>query len=78
MTKMATAPNCTSIPLKSLFSRTKNAYDIETGYVAFESNMAIDLFSSLFHWTNNMSYSNEYLDTNSPTFTSSSARGTSI
>ena len=45
--------------------------------------MAIDLFNywsynSLFHWTNNTSYSNEYLDTNSPAFTSSSARSTAI
>ena len=45
--------------------------------------MAIDLFfywsyNSLFHWTNNTSYSNEYLDTYSPAFTSSSARGTAI
>ena len=45
--------------------------------------MAIDLFfywsyNSLFNWTNNTSYSNEYLDTYSPAFTSSSARGTAI
>ena len=33
---------------------------------------------TLFHWTNNTSYSNEYLDTHSPAFTSSSARSTAI
>ena len=43
--------------------------------------MAIDLF---FYWSymcitiNNMSYSDDYLDTNSPAFTSSSARGIAI